>query len=333
VKALTHPRLQHRLPRACATAVILAVAVCSPVLAVPGTVYTKDGKSVLGDVIETPQTIVVRTKEGVRVIPRDQVQKIEQAPATSTTAPAASSPSPDSPGATQPSSQPSQPAGVSAARLLTLDEVNRVRQVETAVDDKLVTFKFDLDAEKEFCRDTGMTLGAFRGLPPLQRFLAMRSKASPRVLDRIRVLRDPRSIADFRSSLQKPVLVGCASAGCHGGPLGGSFVLTNPALDEASTYTNFYTLATYAGRNGGQMIDRVTPASSLLLQYGLPTLAANTPHPKVAGFKPPFKGKDDEKYLRLLDWITNDLQPLVNGYGFTPGPPAGDTDTVKPDAK
>ncbi len=305
-----HPSKKSRTFRArLAGWAMMSLAIGPAALGGSGTVHTKDGQSVYGEIIETPRSVVVRTKDGVKVIPIEQVTKLDrQNPATMPSVPSL-------PPATTEAST-TAPDNNGLVHLLTADEINNVRQTEMSPLDDKVTFKFEAAVEKAFCVAEGMQLGAFKALSPLARFMAIRKAGTPMMLNRVRVLRDPKSVATYRQIIQAPLLVGCATAGCHGGPLAGDFVLANPALDDNSVYTNFYALSTYVSRKDGAIIDRVSPNSSLLLQYGLPQSISDRPHPKVPGFKPVFKDTQDVKFARSLDWITHTLDPLVTRYGF-----------------
>jgi len=62
------------------------------------------------------------------------------------------------------------------------------------------------------------------------------------------------------------------------------------------------------------------PERSLVLQFGLPALQGRPPHPKVAEYRPRFRGRDDPAYLVIDDWLTNDLRVIQPDYGFNVSP-------------
>lgn len=81
------------------------------------------------------------------------------------------------------------------------------------------------------------------------------------------------------------------------------FVLVNaPGNSLAEMYTNFYILSA-TRRDGVPMIDRANPRDSLLLQWGLPREAAKYPAPDVPGWRPFFRGLDDDNFQRMADAI------------------------------
>lgn len=67
--------------------------------------------------------------------------------------------------------------------------------------------------------------------------------------------------------------------------------------------TNFYIL-TQIKIDGRPMIDRHSPAESLLLQWGLPRESAKYPAPDVDRWQPYFKrGLEDERFKEMVDWV------------------------------
>jgi hypothetical protein len=83
-------------------------------------------------------------------------------------------------------------------------------------------------------------------------------------------------------------------------------------------YTNYYVLQSYKKNvsegivegmlnpTNALMIDRLTPAQSLLLQYGLSAQSADHKHPSVRGYNGIFtRGREDAKYKVVEGWISS----------------------------
>ena len=134
----------------------------------------------------------------------------------------------------------------------------------------------------------------------------------------VHILTDPTPLALFKTKVMPIVAQSCASASCHGGTKGGTFILYD-GNTAAATYTNFYILMTYAAQIGGVKylaMDREVPERSLVLQFGLPPLQGHPPHPAVAELRARFKSRDDPAYQTISDWLTNDLRVIQPVYGF-----------------
>jgi len=145
--------------------------------------------------------------------------------------------------------------------------------------------------------------------------------------DEVRILDEPETLETFRNIAHtRYVLRFCGGAGCHGGQnRGGLYLFRRAPRSDQTIYTNFYMLSQYR-QDGQRMIDRRKPDQSLLLQFGLPRDAADTPHPDVPGWRPYFQRTDNEHYLALLDMI-GDLYPEP-AYGIEYTPP-GEPDTTR----
>lgn len=92
-------------------------------------------------------------------------------------------------------------------------------------------------------------------------------------------------------------------------------------------YTNFYILS-QASHGGQEFINRQEPASSLLLQWGLPRASATHPAPDVDGWRPFFTGTDDANFQKYVKWIDS-LYKNVN-YGIQYNGP-GNPDATESD--
>lgn len=226
-------------------------------------------------------------------------------------------------------------------KLLTAEDVNRVRQEELRRTDSRARFQFRNDVEKRFlASNRAHTLVEWRALSPLQRAILILDEGDPSLRTDVYVTTDPGSILEYRRLVQPVALATCATAACHGGSLGGRLVLNTTAeTNEAATYTNFYILQRYSetvqaaagdkqsvfgGSATYQMIDRTHPEDSLFLQYGLPRGVAKIPHPDVAAFRPAFnRGREDTKYQAIWRWIGQTLAPIEPNYGINYDPPTG----------
>jgi hypothetical protein len=151
----------------------------------------------------------------------------------------------------------------------------------------------------------------------------------------VRIVSDPSSMLDYRRSVQPLMLQSCATSNCHGAAGAGGLMFFSPADNENVSYTNFFILQTYSrkateqpgpfGAGEQRRIDRVAPVRSLLLQYGLPVSIADRDHPKISGYRPVFRNRDDNAYGRLFEWIHDGLKhPLgTDDYGISYTPPTG----------
>jgi hypothetical protein len=126
----------------------------------------------------------------------------------------------------------------------------------------------------------------------------------------VRIMSDPASIVAFKQRVQPAIMQGCASAGCHSGSTGGSFVLLENPTTDAVAYTNFYILTSYVKQIDKRkigMIERTTPQQSLLLQYGLPLENADPKHPPVAGYRGIYRIPSDPRFQLVARWLGESL--------------------------
>ena len=226
--------------------------------------------------------------------------------------------------------------------LLTLDDINAIRQFELKPTDTFVRINFAKDVKKRFAQAQNIRVQDFNALEPFDQLQEILRKGTPDMQRDVRIVSDPPSILEYRRYVQPLVLSSCATTGCHGAAGAGGLMLFNPADNEAVTYTNFYLLNTYATKAGEaqgpfgagerRVIDRLQPQQSLLLQYGLPANIAEHDHPKVNGHRVVFRNRDDIAYRRLSDWITSSLRAIKPEYPvtYTPPPPTGRAVTPPP---
>jgi hypothetical protein len=114
----------------------------------------------------------------------------------------------------------------------------------------------------------------------------------------VRMLKDPAPVRRFRQGMYESYVLNYCGR-CHTDAIPGGFTFYRRARRTDRTfYSNFYVLSQYRSAGGEAMIERRRPTESLLLQYGLPRQAANTPHPPTANWQPRFNGLDDPRYKR-----------------------------------
>ena len=206
-------------------------------------------------------------------------------------------------------------------RLLTDDEVNRLRQKELGPGDAGTVFEFRNDLARRYLAETKENAKRFRALPIGAQAREILADGNPQDADDVRVRTDPASLQWFHQHLMPVIATACGSVACHGGGeggggRGGSFELFTGDAPN-TVYTNFYILQNYSTAVGGteyRMIDRTLPSRSLLLQFALPADQANPRHPNVPDFRPRFRTPADSVYQHTLDWITNDLAPIEPDY-------------------
>ena len=245
-------------------------------------------------------------------------------------------------------------------RLVTPQEINRIRQLEWQKGDK-AQVRFENDVRRRYLASSEFTPQQFNKLTPAEQVSEILSNGSSRLHRDVIINSDPFALQQFKNVVQRAVLPGCATAACHGGNKAGNFVLHNPANKDPEAYTNFLLLQQYTGggdagakdqqgRVGGQrkdrdrdagdgdeeegrggrtyaMVDRTRPEDSLLLLYGLAD--SNVPHPKAQNFRPIFKGRNDPRYRQIVEWMGQTLAPIAPDYGIdlTKDPEDGDSTT------
>lgn len=212
-------------------------------------------------------------------------------------------------------------------------QINMIRQHELRRADVNVPIRFESEVERRYAARSRLDVRDLRRRSTIERALEILGTRDPRLTEDVRVMRDPMALADFRQQVQPILLAGCATSGCHGGEGAGDLALIAPAGDEASAYTNFYLLQTYRrgevlaadegrifDRSAAQrLINRVRPEQSLVLEYGLPPNVAEIDHPRVAGFRPAFRSRQDPRYQQVLAWIRS-LPPPEPDYGIALAP-------------
>lgn len=148
--------------------------------------------------------------------------------------------------------------------------------------------------------------------------------------DQVQVLEDPPAMRTFRTRIHhRYVLNYCGTADCHGGTgqgdidrAGGLELLRVLPSRDDTVYTNFYRLHT-ARHDDEELIDRVKPEESLLIQYGLPRDRALRPHPEAPGWRFGLRDESDPTYQLLVQWIARELYHPTPDYGIELPQPSG----------
>jgi len=224
--------------------------------------------------------------------------------------------------------------GPTSRRFLSDDDINLIRQAELQPADAAIQVRFLNHVTERYLASGGKDAAVFRSMPPGQQAMEMLATGDAGIAKDVRIVSDPVSLVTYRTRIQPLILAGCASSGCHGGADGGDFYLYPDAGQVPAAYTNFYILNKYAHKvsgGGGQvmrsMIDRTQPDSSLLIQFGLPTNMAQTPHPKAKGWKPLYPTEQDPTRALLVNWTGQQLKPFVSDYGIKFELPTGKSST------
>lgn len=220
-----------------------------------------------------------------------------------------------------------------AERLLKPDQINAIRQAELRPEDAGVRVRFERDVKRRFMDYRGLTPAEINQMSVNELVQRILKEGTPEMARDVTIQNDPPAMLEFRQRVQPFVLNNCATSGCHGTIQPAKFSLITPGDSDAAMYTNFYTLQNHVkkletsgdnvfGRGELRVIDRQAPASSLLLQYGLPGAIAEFDHPEVPNYRPPYRGVNDARYQQVLRWIGETLIPVAPDYGFTHGPAA-----------
>lgn len=257
-------------------------------------------------------------------------RRVKQGSGAATTPKAAG---PSTTATTGPASAPTATHG--PWKVLSADDINRIRQVELRDEDPRVTIQFANNVVKKYA-DTNpdVKYQEFRKMTPLKQAIEIIDKGGDLAKD-VKIASDPAPLREWQAKVQPIVLAGCATSGCHGGANAIAPMLISPATDTSASYTNFYVLQSYSrkskeapkpgamfGGGDGLMINRDNPDQSLLLTYGLANAPAGSKHPTVKNYNGVFmKGKEDAKYELITKWISDMLRRVQPDYQlkFTPG--------------
>ncbi len=156
-------------------------------------------------------------------------------------------------------------------------------------------------------------------LPEIEKLKILFTHKARDLYPQVIVLEDPQSMKNFKENVhaQRGWLINaCATTRCHGGPDAGDFRLINTRTNsDATVYTNFLIIEQYTLPNGSPLIDYQAPERSPLLQMGMVSKNALTPHPEIpegfpgTGFRPIFRSTRDRKYRDAIEWIRSMYQP------------------------
>ncbi len=156
-------------------------------------------------------------------------------------------------------------------------------------------------------------------LPEIEKLKILFTHKARDLYSQVVVLEDPHSMKKFKEDVhaQRGWFINtCATTRCHGGPDAGAFQLINTRTNSnATAYTNFLIIEQYTLPNGAPLIDYQAPERSPLLQMGMVSKNALTPHPEIPadfpgpGFRPIFRSTRDRKYRDAIEWIRSMYQP------------------------
>lgn len=212
---------------------------------------------------------------------------------------------------------PAAPAGGQGAaigRLVTPEEINRMRQAEWQ-EGQQVRVSFKNDVQRKYIAKQGIEPATFNRMTPAQRAWVIVQNGTPEMKKDVVLTSDPPAFATFKKVQQQLLSAGCAN--CHtAGKQQGNFALHFPAGDEPTTYTNFLLLQRYQQKEGDRtylMIDRSRPGDSLLVQFSLPPDLGQPPHPKARNYAGAVRTRNDPRLKTATDWITG-LNPVVPDY-------------------
>ncbi len=231
--------------------------------------------------------------------------------------------SPDRADARTPGTQPAARPARRADKLdrLTDEQVDELRRRELRPGDR-VPIQFRNNVRRRYVDSVaGLNYRAFIALSQAEQAQAIMAAKDLTLAGDVVLRSDPPAISGFSKSIHIAVVQGCATSGCHASDRAGSLRLV-PGNDPATIHTNFYLLNTYQQKNtepdqgvfgasSRLMIDRLKPADSILIQFGLPKSKAKLPHPPVKGYD----GLWREPMVKTIsDWIQYDLTAIAPAY-------------------
>ena len=210
------------------------------------------------------------------------------------------------------------PAAMGEPRLLTEEEMNLIRVYEVNLNENP---KPRIQVPREII---DKLIQQFRDAPEMQPFIGREGEAKLRVMDGadqlalmfdlrardlykdVLIRTEPQSLQDYRVRVHNNYLVKYCGT-CHGeGKAKGLYVITKNAQTPQVAYTNLLLLRTTPTKNMPLLFSE-QPERSLLVQYGLPTQDAITPHPEVdqpgMKWRPRFQGRDDRNLQEITGWI------------------------------
>ncbi len=360
-------------------------ASCALLLARPGIVHLKDGKTVIGDITESDTGITIHTANNPpAIIPRTEVASIhydqtyvedfherlakldpkdvkgllalakdaleqQQYRLANEAVDVAERADPNSREvadmrqhirvqqqldiqhrhlSTMPATRTTRPT--TGPRLLTADDIQRIRKAELRPNDTLTAISFDNKVEQRYAESMSIPLKDFNSQTRAARAYEILTRGDGRLADDVHIFGDPAAIHTYRNRIMPLLMANCATSNCHGGSGAGRLsLLADQDRSDAAVYTDFYVLEQFrkpvpstqpgstliVGPSQRKMIDRLSPEQSLLIQYALPPDLAQVPHPQVARFRPMLRNRADPRYRELVEWIKS-LNPIEPDYGI-----------------
>jgi hypothetical protein len=234
-------------------------------------------------------------------------------------------------------------------RLLGMDQVQMFRLAELTEDDSRARIQFRENVRQRFLEDKPMIpFRRFATRSAVAQALDIRESGSPDLWRDVVITNDPESLATFFRRLHGPVVQGCATSRCHGGPDAGALRLISPAQSTEAAYTNLYLLMKYVkeipidesrpfGAGSSRLIERGQGPTSLLAQFMLPRSQAIKPHPDVKGFRGVVRDREHPIFRAAVRWMDQELSPSERSHGIEhdpwrdPDPAELDTAPASPD--
>ncbi len=195
-------------------------------------------------------------------------------------------------------------------RIVNDDEIQRIRRAELFKTGKeRARIRVDQRQAREFIQSMSRNRGfpvtenEFHRLPQLEKARLILQHGRDRYADAVRISTDPDRVRVFDREVMSTIASGCATVECHGGAGPSKFqIYGGRSIRGAKMYTNFLILQQY--EVGPQrLIDRLTPADSLVLTYGLPPQPGREALNHPTKIDPIFLNTKDRKYQKILDWI------------------------------
>ena len=332
-------------------------------------VTLRDGTVMRAPFTRSEGEIVLHTPCGDVHLPMDEIDKLDIVTVAATQPAPASRPTPTparspSTATTQPAGQPHQPAATRPTRepppeppgalpppaLLSPADVLRIKLAELPVEGppERVSVRFlDKPGEPSLIELVQAEWAAAGGPPaqadrltrgrPYEKLQVILRATGLEYAERIELHGEPATFTDFRRKIVPLVVKGCARSGCHAGPQAAVFRFpdvprsSGPAAArrrEAYIYTLFVVLDRTRAPTG-PLIDRESPADSVLVQYMLGSTEAVVRHPPLVRGRvsPVLRNSRDRNYQVLVDWISRLRTPHPDYQLQTPqpawlGPPA-----------
>lgn len=217
-------------------------------------------------------------------------------------------------------------------QLLAMDQVYAMRLAELRPDDTRARIQFRDNVRQRYLEDKPMiSFRRFVTRSPVLQAIDIRESGIAGLKQDVLVTNDPESLAGFFRRVHTPIVQGCATSRCHGGPDAGRLRLISPADSTEAAYTNLYLLMKYVtevqvddgrpfGGGSNRLVERGQGATSLLAQYMLSRERASKPHPPVEGFRALARDREHQVFRATVRWMDYELPRREIGYGFVHDP-------------